>query len=196
MSRLQAEHCGRLCYGKVDAEHHLAAGDRPQLPVYGHRCLGTESGAGTLHVWTSELIRLPPTDRAPYGRFGFVWQAVPALALPHPPPPPEEAIATFCATLALAAAYADANDLDPFGDCFRKARQELTAPAPPPRSRWLSPHAPEIALRLMAAAQTAYVFGTMGSWNDVPTLGEPDYIEVTTLLSEAIAVATTCAANL
>ncbi len=95
-----------------------------------------------------------------------------------------------------AAAYADANILNHFGDCFRQARQALTAPLPPQCSQWLPPNIPEVTMRLMAAAESAYVFVTMGSWNDVHTVGEPEYEEVTARLSAAIMAATSCAASM
>ncbi len=121
---------------------------------------------------TQELIQLPGNDYYPGDRYGFTFRAIPALALPEAPTSPEQVAEEFLDVMDRAAAYADANTLNHFGDCFRQVRQVLIAPLPPQYSQWLPPSIPEVAMRLMAAAESAYVFGMVGSWNDVHTVGK------------------------
>jgi hypothetical protein len=68
-------------------------------------------------------------------------------------------------------AFARRNGLDSFADCFAKALLCLTADDPfsVVYHRDLAPHGslPKSAVRVLAACQAAWVFGAMGSWNDL-----------------------------
>ncbi|MFB2837320.1 hypothetical protein [Floridanema evergladense] len=193
---LTATGCTQLCFGRVHEERHLAEADRSKLPKYGRRFIGTTYMDGRVEIWTRELVLIPKDERYPHGHYRFVFTAIPALALPDAPTDTEQVVAKVLAAVDNAADLADSCQLLNFAACFRRARQALVDPSPPQPSRWLCPSAPEMALRLFTAADHAYVFGTIGSWNDVFIVGDLDYERVTSALSEAIGLATTHAANL
>jgi len=54
---------------------------------------------------------------------------------------------------------------------------------------------PPVALRLLNAVQTAWVFGGMGSWNDVPTAGSDEHEALSSLLLDALMLALLASAN-
>jgi hypothetical protein len=194
--RLREQGCTRLCCGEVEFERHVAEADRAKCPAYRDQFIGATYQDGSQDIWLHKLVSYPKRDRYPHGYYGLDLIQVTALQPPDVPPATDQVIANFLTVLATAATYADSHDLGNFGNCFRQAQQALTNPTPPKLQRWLPPSAPEAAVRLLAAADHAYVFGTMGSWNDVPFLGDADYEAVTSDLIDAIRAATTHAANL
>lgn len=128
-----------------------------------------------------------------------------AIAEDHYVEPPDYPSLDVCrgelhAVLVDAIQFGERNSLGIFADCFRKALVCLEASDPfasvpqqdlAPRE-FLSP----IAAQLLAACQPAWVFGGMGSWNDVwvGENDEPEYERISQRLFEilnlAIAVAT------
>jgi hypothetical protein len=196
---LKSRGCIQLRYGKIDKDILVTESDRAKLRQHGCWFIGTAynvHGNVEFQIWIQELVLLSKDEYYPKGRYGLIFRAIPALALPEAPTSTEQVVAEFLSAVDRAATYADCNQLSNFGDCFRRARQILTAPLPPQCPQWFPPNTPEIAIRLFAAAESAYVFGTMGSWNDVHTCGEPDYNEVTAQLVRAINHASAHAANL
>jgi hypothetical protein len=82
-----------------------------------------------------------------------------------------EITAQMAESLAEIEAFARRNSLDGFAGCFSKAQNCLTADDPFSfvHHRDLAPEGtlPMAAARLLAACQAAWVFGGMGSWNDL-----------------------------
>jgi hypothetical protein len=80
---------------------------------------------------------------------------------------------------------------------FRDARSVLTSPVPEiPCHPDLLPEGYTLeARRLLAAASCAWVFGGMGSWNDVALIDEERYKPVTAELFEAVLEAVVAATN-
>ncbi|HXY34450.1 MAG TPA: hypothetical protein VEI07_09500 [Planctomycetaceae bacterium] len=93
--------------------------------------------------------------------------------------PPAEDLSQLAAELStilsVMEGFATLHDLPPFARCFREAQECLAADLPI-ESKYLKGLAPDGLLnsssrRLMAAAQAAWVFGGMGSWNDLGFMG-------------------------
>lgn len=103
------------------------------------------------------------------------------------------------AALAALTEFAEAYHLQPFAAAFRTARvalgsnDRLRPPLDMPAVRRLSP----VHRQLLAAAQSAWVFGGMGSWNDMSFEGatQKRYDRLSDdlfmLLNEAVAIAAT-----
>jgi hypothetical protein len=97
-------------------------------------------------------------------------------------------------------AFASAHDCAPFTDCFRRALESLDTPFP--MYGYHTDHCPEGSIEpsiraLLDAAQSAWVFGGMGSWNDLGFDGDAagEYDAVSTELYSAILDAICAAAN-
>jgi hypothetical protein len=87
---------------------------------------------------------------------------------------------------------------DYWENTFRHAKECLSSPAP------VIPFHPDLlpsagysldARRLLAAAASAWVFGGMGSWNDVNLVDDADYKSITKELFEAVMQAVVAATN-
>lgn len=135
-------------------------------------------------IWSVTYLRLPGAQRP---------ARLPAAN--H-----ERLIAELAALLHEAAAFADRNRLDGFAGCFRTGFKLLQSDAPLGEV-YHSDLAPSGAVplwgrQLLAVAQAAWVFGGMGSWNDLSFDGEDQRVyeklsdRLFDLLNQAILVAT------
>ena len=102
--------------------------------------------------------------------------------------------------LGVAHEFAAAHDLDPWTEWFEDARTALVDPDPaPPYHPDLVPSGyPLGARRLLAAATRSWVFGGMGSWNDLGFEDRDDdatYRSVTRALYDAVLVGFVAAVN-
>ncbi|QEX16829.1 hypothetical protein FRZ44_21240 [Hypericibacter terrae] len=84
--------------------------------------------------------------------------------------------AELAATLAEIAKFADAQQLDNFAESFRTAMERLASPTPL-AGGWFETLDDKDGLglparQLLGAAEAAWVFGAMGSWNDLGFQGE------------------------
>jgi hypothetical protein len=112
----------------------------------------------------------------------------------YPPPPMEFVKLKLKAIIIEAEAFARHPDVDAgqWADCFAKSLQLLNSPDPEP------PYHPDMlpetgfdleARQVMAAAAQAYVFGGMGSWNDLAFADKDlnnEYQRITRELYEAV----------
>jgi hypothetical protein len=80
---------------------------------------------------------------------------------------------------------------------FRDAYSLLSSPSPqlPYYHELLAPARNLVARQLLAAASRAWVFGGMGSWNDVGIVDEPEYDRTTRALYSAVFDGVLAAAN-
>jgi hypothetical protein len=160
---------------------------------------------GRMDVWEAGWKGGNP--KAPEHR---VWQVTYALvagnvssALPELPSP-EAIIPRFQETLAKMLKFCKRHQMSAFAECFLKASECLTADDPFALvyHRDLAPDGllSLSAKRVLAACQAAWVFGGMGSWNDIGFKGEEQqlYEELSeglfTLLNDAISVGANSAA--
>lgn len=109
-------------------------------------------------------------------------------------------IAQFRALLEQIKAFADRHALGGFASCFARGLEDLAADAPRHafHKDLLNPALlPADALRLLSAAQSAWVFGGMGSWNDQGFDGEDQavYERLSDALYQLINRAIVAAAN-
>ena len=101
-----------------------------------------------------------------------------------PEPDVEAALARLGAALDHALAFTDAHDLeDPWGSVFRHARQVTD-------DRWLPALYGPRCRTLSGRAGAAWVFGGMGTWNDLGFAGDRpetrEYVELTRELYAAV----------
>ena len=98
-----------------------------------------------------------------------------------------------------ARAFASSQDLTTWSDVFGKALAILEAESPEiPYHPDLLPEEVDLSCRrLMAAAASAYVFGGMGSWNDMwfEDDAAASYQDITRSLYQAVMFAIDAAAN-
>lgn len=107
------------------------------------------------------------------------------------------ALSAMRAVLPEIESFARAQNLDQFADCFHRALDTLEAPTAPAGAHddfERYGHGGHDALRALAAVQQAWVFGGMGSWNDVGGDG-PDYERLSDALFSALCDAICGAAN-
>lgn len=96
--------------------------------------------------------------------------------------------------------FAAAQDQRSWAELFGRAREAAddatAASAPADRHQWATTTTPE-AVRLLDCASRSWVFGGMGSWNDVGVDSDAwaDYEEVTARLYEAVLTAVLAATN-
>jgi hypothetical protein len=115
--------------------------------------------------------------------------------------PVEDAAAALDAALARAAAFAARLDLKPWDSIFATARLHWSDPAAVerPRQRDLFPARcyGRGSRRLVAMAQAAWVFGGMGSWNDLwlPPDSSAEYDEISRELYATVVAAHLASAN-
>jgi hypothetical protein len=114
-----------------------------------------------------ELVEPRPADDRIWRVTWGMPADVPAAA--DPSPDPEAVRARFATTLEAIAAFARAHAADNFARAFEEGRGYLTADDPPTMDIDVFPPdtASPTARRLLAAAGAAWVFGGMGSWNDL-----------------------------
>lgn len=110
-----------------------------------------------------------------------------------------DALAQFKAALTRIHAFSAAHNCDPFTDCFRGAMELLPDTTVDAHHRDLQgPGTLSVSSQaLLDAAQSAWVFGGMGSWNDMGFDGEDgrEYDEASAQLFTAINGAICAAAN-
>lgn len=127
--------------------------------------------------------------RVTYGRIANKWTKAfkPVLS-------PEEVVSSFATVLRQASAYARAQNFGGFANSFDRALAFLEADdLPAPLDLGPAGQLPLEARRLLAAAQTAWVFGGMGSWNDL--VGDAVYDRISEKLFEAVISAAVTGAN-
>ena len=132
--------------------------------------------------------------RVTYGRI-----AADAPSSPGDSIGPDELMARLTVNLTKIAGFARAHREDGFAGCFESGLARLTSgdPFDGLYQKDLIPRndVPEIAARLLGASQAAWVFGGMGSWNDLGFDGEDQRLyeqlseELYRLLNAAIVVA-------
>lgn len=117
------------------------------------------------------------------------------------PREPAAVRAELAATLIAIAKFAEAQQLDNFAGSFRTATERLASPAPL-AGGWFETfddnEGPDLAARqLLGAAEAAWVFGAMGSWNDLSFQGEigETYNDLSNRLFALVNEATVAAAN-
>ena len=94
--------------------------------------------------------------------------------------------------------YAESSQLEYWRSVFQRARAQLTAETPeiPYHADMLPPNGYSLdARRLVAAASTAWVFGGMGSWNDIADGDAERYRAVTVELFESVLEAVLAGTN-
>jgi hypothetical protein len=144
------------------------------------------------HAWHDlvqrHYVRLP-------ARFVFRRQPQLSAAIERPTFP--EAYTALREALMALAAFADRTDQRDWAGHFRGSIAQLSlAPDPQPLYGILAECGrPPAAIRLLNAAQMAWVFGGMGSWNDAPTAGSEEHERLSTTLLDAITLAILAAAN-
>lgn len=99
----------------------------------------------------------------------------------------EPAVARLRAALERIEAFSRAQSYDPFTACFERARAALDGSGEPTAAGDLARYAglSDQQLRTYAAIEHAWVFGGMGSWNDIGGTG-PEYDEVSEALFAAL----------
>ncbi|HVO03197.1 MAG TPA: hypothetical protein VMT54_13415 [Candidatus Cybelea sp.] len=102
-------------------------------------------------------------------------------------------------TLVEIEAFARRRTLEPFADAFREALGLLAVEAPLAKTfhHDLAPELPHDAQQILAAAQSAWVFGGMGSWNDLGFEGDDrqEYERVSDRLFSLLNAAISAAVN-
>jgi hypothetical protein len=134
-----------------------------------------------------------------------IWRAVyrstaPRPGIPAAGPELQHARQQFVDALQRIHAFAEAHDTAPFTDCFRHALESLAEPYPAYGYHTdLCPIGvmPADCRAVLDAAQSAWVFGGMGSWNDLGFDGAAavEYDEVSSRLYGAIQDAICAAAS-
>ena len=131
--------------------------------------------------------------RVTYGHVGDTeWSAVPESDLP-------EISERLLAALRDIRAFSEAQQCDGFTRCFDKGIESLTTSTRNGYHKDLAPEGsiPSVAAAILDACQSSWVFGGMGSWNDMGFDGENqiEYERVSEQLFEAIADSLACAAT-
>ena len=191
-----------LVHGPEDADPKL----RPVLAAFsggGGTWLIAAHEAQRTMLWVSRwgLADVPRGSRTPWDVV-YVGGSVPLM----PAPPPVDLTRTAAAldrALTDAAAFAaDEPRLKNWIDWFERARRALSSAAPeslpwPPQVPLLAPAMhPLAARRLVAAAECAWVFGGMGSWNDYsPPAGKESYRAITAALYASVIDAVVAGVN-
>ena len=141
-------------------------------------------------------------QRAPDDRIWRVTYGLAGTAPIAPPRPPSfaDVLARFTTALVNIRAFSERNDCGNFTNCFQSALDCLADPDAcigDDRSPTLNGVVPPQALALLSAASSAWVFGGMGSWNDMAFDGATDveYRKVSGDLFATLREAIVAAAN-
>lgn len=194
--RLELDCIGRATAGKEPLPEHIAAGfaGGERSPIVARRDRSTE-------VWRA-MWELAPGDRPADSR---IWEVRydgeelrSTVSLSHPSVP--DASRQLSATLLEVEQFARSNDVDFWPGWLAGARELLTNEAPEiPYHPDLVPRDVDLSRRrLIAGATKAYVFGGMGSWNDIgftDSAVQERYEILTALLYRSVMIAVDAATN-
>jgi hypothetical protein len=150
--------------------------------------------------WEAQHLVADPSDSERKIWAATYWQAGTDYQTPDLPVPSLGALkAELNDTLREIHAYALKEKLSPFAQLFVEARELLNGSAPldyPGYFQSLQQFVPELAARqLIGAAGRAWVFGGMGSWNDLGRRGDEAYDALSERLWWALVNGVTGAAN-
>ncbi len=191
----------------VDALGQLNRSDRAPLPdhvavafVGGHGASLSATGPKRAERWVSNWAATSG-DRPADNRIWYVRYSGTAdercRRLEHPTL--ETAMDSLLGSLESAELFARAHRLSPWSDFFAEAQElaEQEQPEIPYHPDLLPQDTDSLRRRILASASKAYVFGGMGSWNDMAFDGETgvEYASITGSLYAGVMTAIDAAAN-